>query len=61
MEPGVPKRDTPDNEDFEGESKESEQLPEEAPREVTDSGGRGEKQERRHEKRAGRDERKGER
>jgi hypothetical protein len=36
MESGAPKRDTPDNEDFEGEPEESEQLPEEAPSKVTD-------------------------
>ncbi len=60
MEPAAPKRDTPDNEDFEGEAEESGQLPEEAPREVTESGGRGEK-DKRHEKRAGRGEHKGKR
>jgi hypothetical protein len=43
MESGAPERDTPDNEDFEGEGRESEQLPEEAPREVTEPGRRGEK------------------
>jgi len=36
MESGAPKRDTPDNEDFEGEPDESGQLPEEAPPEVTE-------------------------
>ena len=43
MESGAPKRDTPDNEDFEGDSQESGQLPEEAPSEVTGPGGRDEK------------------
>ena len=40
MESGVPKRDTPDEGDFEGAPQESEQLPEEAPPEVTERGGR---------------------
>jgi hypothetical protein len=43
MESGAPKRDTPDKEDFEGEPRESEQLPEEAPSKVTPPGGRDEK------------------
>ena len=42
-ESGAPRRDTPDNEDFEGEPQESEQQPEEAPPEVTPRGGRDEK------------------
>jgi hypothetical protein len=43
MESGAPKRDTPDNDDFEGDPQESGQLPEEAPSEVTSPGGRDEK------------------
>jgi hypothetical protein len=42
-ESGTPKRDTPDNEDFEGAPQESEQQPEEAPPEVAGPGGRDEK------------------
>ncbi|HYI98874.1 MAG TPA: hypothetical protein VEX36_04235 [Thermoleophilaceae bacterium] len=42
-ESGAPKRDTPDNKDFEGAPQESEQQPEEAPPEVTEPGGRDEK------------------
>ncbi len=42
-ESGAPKRDTPDNEDFEGAPQESEQQPEEAPPEVAGPGGRDEK------------------
>ena len=41
--PGSPRRDSPDNEDFEGAPQESGQLPEEAPPEVTGPGGRDEK------------------
>jgi hypothetical protein len=41
--PGAPKRDTPDNEDFEGAPQESGQQPEEAPPEVAGPGGRDEK------------------
>jgi len=41
--PGAPKRDTPDNEDFEGAPQESGQQPEEAPPEVAGRGGRDEK------------------
>ena len=51
MESGVPKRDTPDEGDFEGAPQESEQLPEEAPREVTGPGGRDEKRGERKEER----------
>ncbi|HEX2071056.1 MAG TPA: hypothetical protein VHF90_05345 [Thermoleophilaceae bacterium] len=37
---GARKRDTPDNEDFEGAPQESGQQPEEAPPEVAGAGGR---------------------
>jgi hypothetical protein len=37
-ESGAPKRDTPDNEDFEGTPKRSDQQPEEAPPEVAEPG-----------------------
>jgi len=40
---GAPRRDTPDNEDFEGTPQESGQQPEEAPPEVAGRGGRDEK------------------
>jgi hypothetical protein len=40
---GARKRDTPDNEDFEGAPQESGQQPEEAPPEVAGRGGRDEK------------------
>jgi len=43
VESGAPKRDTPDNEDFEGAPQQSEQQPEEAPPEVAGPGGRDEK------------------
>jgi hypothetical protein len=46
MESGAPKRDTPDNEDFEGEPEKSGQLPEEAPPEVTESDERDERDKR---------------
>jgi hypothetical protein len=52
---GAPKRDTPDNEDFEGAPQESGQQPEEAPPEVAGPGGRdrkrGERRPRREEDR----------
>jgi len=51
MESGAPKRDTPDDDDFEGDPQESGQLPEEAPPEVAGPGGRDEKRGEREEDR----------